>query len=365
MLNFYSTARSALLPAAVSMSLRNEAIRSVERLRIEQCMPRLWKAWSGWARPDSHLKTEFYGAVVPPVVDKVLVELDVARRHGRTPHAVYARFAQFITYMAKPQDNIAFATAVYSLSLAVGHGRKHRGRFWPLVHHVFEHFTKAMDTYLGSPAVVLLLRTISAFDTAPRALWTPFLLDQILLGGDALVASLGQKHQGHVRALILGAIQLAGQMGNALESISTKTAAVVQRLDLVGNVWNALVVYFGGDIAYLRKARKPVQAHSQQVLGEDVASALCIQELTRNESAAMAGVVLLKIMSRDALKPVAERLCEPAIIEDFLWDDFVHVAAQNYIVIIGGRCADLRQLFLTRFSAHSERGADWIHELFG
>ena len=368
MLNAHAAGRNVLLPRALATTLRDEAIRAVERVRVSLSIPLLWRAWEGWARPDSHLKTQFYTAVVPHLVDRVIEELNVARRYGRTSHKVYAGFAQLITYVSRPSDTGAFAAAVNSSSLAIGHGRTLRQRFWPLVHEVFRHFTQATNIYMDGPAVVLLLRTISAFDIAGWAQWAPFLLDQILLGGDAFASVLKSKHRGHMRALLMGTLEYQSRIiecntDQTLESIGTKIAAVVHRIGVWANVWNGLVLYFNGYNAHQREARQPVWAHTLQVLGDDVANSLCIRKLAGDKTATLAGIVLLKAMPLGALLPVAERLCEPELITEFLWEDFENANVVNYIGIIAKRSDDLRQLIVSRFGAHSTFAAEWIRDL--
>ena len=79
-------------------------------------------------------------------------------------------------------------------------------------HLAMEHFVTDHETYMGSEAVILLLRTIAAFEVAHRIRWTPILLKQVLQGGAPLHTLLKVRHRGHTRTLLLSCVSLAEHM---------------------------------------------------------------------------------------------------------------------------------------------------------
>ena len=85
--------------------------------------------------------------------------------------------------------------------------------------------------------------------------------------------------------------------------------------------------------------------------------------MAQDKVALVAGTVLLRVMPMEALAPVAERLSEPAQVEEFLWDNFEDIGAAQYMVIVAERSPELRQLLLQNFTAYSVTAAEWIRSL--
>jgi len=143
-----------------------------------------------------------------------------------------------------------------------------------------------------------------------------------------------------------------------------KVAHLLNRIAMAESVWDELVLSLSGEIVEYPMGRSFAwQYHSHQVLGEDVANTIDLLALSTDRAARVAGVVLMHIMPRGALMPVAQRLSEAECIEDFLLDDFTYAKTAQYLVIIAKRDPQVQQLLVDRYTRHSPHGAAWIREL--
>ena len=237
-LHLYCAGRRVISSRAVTCSLQQEAVSAVERLTSMRCITVLWRQWSRWAKPQFFWKAKSYDAVMRPLLDTISEKLDAGRKYGRVKHVVFASYAQLLARLALPNDAAAFKAVVETLILATGHGRKRRRRIGPTVHLAMEHFVTDHETYMGPEAVILLLRTIAAFEVAHRIRWTPILLKQVLQGGAPLHTLLKVRHQGHTGTLLLSCVSLAEHMP---AEIGATVADVIGRVAMAEELWSGLI----------------------------------------------------------------------------------------------------------------------------
>ena len=364
-LRLYCAGRHIITSRAVTCSLQQEAVNAVEQLTNMRCITVLWKQWSRWAKakPESFWKAISYDAVMRSLLDTIGEKLDAGRRHGRVKHVVFASYAQLLVRLAMPNDKAAFEVAVETLVIATGHGRKCRRRIGPTVHLAMEHFVTDWETYMGKEAVILLLRTITAFEVTDRIRWTPFVIRQLLRGGASLQTLLKVQHQRHTRAVLLSCVTLAEHMP---EDIGMTAAELMGRVSMAGELWNELVLHFNGDALYYPPGgRHNAWTYTPDVLGEDVANSLDIDLLIRSRRACVAGNVLLRVMPTESLVHVANRLCEADVVEEFLLNHFENIVVVQYLVILCERSPELRGAIVAKYDAHSDQASMWIRELLG
>ena len=246
---------------------------------------------------------------------------------------------------------------------AAGHGRKRRRRIGPTVHLAMEHFVTDLGAYMGVDAVILLLRTIPAFELAHRIRWTPILLKQVLQGGAPLHTLLKVRHRGHTRTLLLSCVSLAEHMP---ADIGVTVADVMGRVAMAEELWSGLILSFSGAALYYPPGGwHDAWTYTAELLGEDVANNLGIDLLTRNRRAGVAGDVLLRVMPPESLACVANRLCEVDVIEECLLYYFESKVVAQYLGILCERSPELRGAIVAKYDAHSDQASMWIRELLG
>ena len=295
-----------------------------------------------------------------PLLDTISEKLDAGRKYGRVKHVVFASYAQLLARLALPNDTAAFKVVVETLVLATGHGRRRRRRIGPTVHLAMEHFVTDHETYIGTEAVILLLRTIAAFEVAHRIRWTPILLKQVLQGGAPLHTLLKVRHRGHTRTLLLSCVSLAEHMP---AEIGVTVADVIGRFAMAEELWSGLILNFNGAALYYPPGGwHDAWTYTAELLGEDVANSLDIDLLTRNRRVGVAGDVLLRVMPTESLACVANRLCEVDVVEEFLLYHYESKVVVQYLVILCERSPELRGVIVAKYDAHSVQASMWIRE---
>ena len=81
-LTAYVAGRDVISPLAVSTSLRVAAVNAVWRLGQGQCITDVYREWSGWLMPRSHVRATYYGDVMGALLGAIYVQLHRAHQRG-------------------------------------------------------------------------------------------------------------------------------------------------------------------------------------------------------------------------------------------------------------------------------------------